>query len=67
MGDCPSPGAKVADWGMAGGFLLGIIFALAFCPYSAVLFFGALIPIALKSTGGIALSAVYAIGTGFPF
>ena len=59
-------GSKVASWGMIGGFLLGVIFALAFCPYSAVLFFGALIPIALKSTGGIALPAVYAIGTGLP-
>jgi cytochrome c-type biogenesis protein len=61
-----SLGSKVADWGMIGGFLLGVIFALAFCPYSAVLFFGALIPVALKSTGGVALPAVFAIGTGLP-
>ena len=51
---------------MVGGFLLGAVFALAFCPYSAVLFFGVLIPLALKSTGGIGLPAVYAIGTGLP-
>jgi len=61
-----SLGNKVAGWGMIGGFLLGVIFALAFCPYSAVLFFGALIPVALKSTGGVALPAVFAIGTGLP-
>lgn len=65
-GKLASLGGKVADWGMIGGFLLGVIFALAFCPYSAVLFFGALIPVALKSTGGVALPAVYAIGTGLP-
>jgi len=65
-GRLASLGGKVADWGMIGGFLLGVIFALAFCPYSAVLFFGALIPVALKSTGGVALPAVYAIGTGLP-
>jgi len=59
-------GAKVADWGMIGGFLLGALFALAFCPYSAVLFFGVLIPLSLKSAGGVALPAVYAIGTGLP-
>jgi len=59
-------GAKVADWGMIGGFLLGALFAFAFCPYSAALFFGVLIPLALKSSGGIALPAVYAIGTGLP-
>jgi cytochrome c-type biogenesis protein len=61
-----SLGSRVAGWGMIGGFLLGVIFALAFCPYSAVLFFGALIPVAMKSSGGIALPAVYAVGTGLP-
>jgi cytochrome c-type biogenesis protein len=61
-----SLGEKVSRWGMIGGFLLGILFALAFCPYSAVLYFGVLIPLALKSSGGIALPAVFAIGTGLP-
>jgi cytochrome c biogenesis protein CcdA len=61
-----SLGGKVAEWGMFGGFLLGIIFALAFCPYSAVLYFAVLIPLALKSSSGVALPAVYAIGTGLP-
>ena len=65
-GKLASIGGKVANWGMIGGFLLGAIFALAFCPYSAVLFFGILIPLALKSTGGVALPAVFAIGTGLP-
>ena len=59
-------GEKVANRGMLGGFLLGVIFALAFCPYSAVIFFGVLIPLALESTGGITLPAVFAIGTGLP-
>ena len=65
-GKLSSIGGKVADWGMVGGFLLGALFALAFCPYSAVLFFGVLIPLALKSAGGVTLPAVYAIGTGLP-
>ena len=65
-GKLSSIGEKVAGWGMIGGFLLGALFALAFCPYSAVLFFGVLIPLALKSTGGVTLPAVYAIGTGLP-
>jgi len=65
-GKLSSLGVKVADWGMIGGFLLGALFALAFCPYSAVLFFGVLIPLALKSTGGVILPAVFAIGTGLP-
>ena len=65
-GNLVSLGGKVADWGMIGGFFLGVLFALAFCPYSAILYFGVLIPVALKSTGGVALPAVFAIGTGLP-
>ena len=65
-GKLSSIGRKVADRGMIGGLLLGVLFALAFCPYSAVLFFGVLIPLALKTTGGVTLPAVFAIGTGFP-
>jgi len=61
-----SLGSKVADWGMIGGFPLGALFALAFCPYSAVLFFAVLIPLALKSAGGITLPAFFAVGTGLP-
>ena len=65
-GKLSAVGGKVADWGMIGGFLLGALFALAFCPYSAILFFGVVIPLSLKSAGGVALPAVYAIGTGLP-
>jgi cytochrome c biogenesis protein CcdA len=65
-GKLSSIGEKVADRGMVGGLLLGVLFALAFCPYSAVLFFGVLIPLALKTTGGVTLPAVFAIGTGLP-
>ncbi|MBM4452681.1 MAG: sulfite exporter TauE/SafE family protein [Chloroflexi bacterium] len=59
-------GGKVADWGMIGGFLLGALFALAFCPVSGVLFFAVLIPLALATTGGVTLPAFFAIGTGLP-
>jgi cytochrome c-type biogenesis protein len=59
-------GSKVANWGMFSGFLLGILFALAFCPYSAVLYFGILMPLSMKSAGGIIFPAVFAIGTGLP-
>lgn len=52
--------------GFAGSLLLGMLFALAFCPYSGVLFFGALMPLVLKSTGGILLPPLFALGTGLP-
>ncbi len=61
---------KIKFWlagkGSRGAFLLGAIFALAFCPYSAVLFFGALIPLVLKSSGGLLLPSLFALGTGLP-
>jgi len=59
-------GNKVSDWGLLGALLMGVIFALAFCPYSAVLFFAVLIPMALTSTGGVFLPPLFAIGTGLP-
>ena len=59
-------GERVARRGRMGAFLLGVIFALAFCPYTAILFFGILVPLSLESTGGFTLPAVFAIGTGLP-
>ena len=50
-------------WGI---LLLGIIFALAFCPYSGVLYFGMLIPITISSASGLLLPLIFAIGTGIP-
>ncbi len=46
--------------------LLGIVFAMAFCPYSGVLFFAMLIPLAIGSAGGLYLPAVFAVATGLP-
>jgi cytochrome c biogenesis protein CcdA len=57
---------KLSDKGYLGSFLLGIIFALAFCPFSAVLFFGMLIPLALKYSDGILIPSVFAFATGLP-
>lgn len=57
---------KLAESGVLGAFLLGFIFALAFCPVSAVLFFGSLIPLAVNSKSGIILPFIYGIGTGLP-
>lgn len=46
--------------------LLGMIFAMAFCPYSGVFFFVMLIPMTVASTGGLFLPLIFAIGTGLP-
>ena len=57
---------KLAKKGFLGSFLLGVIFALAFCPFSAVLFFGMLIPLALKAGDGLIIPAFFAFATGLP-
>jgi len=57
---------RLVESGAPGAFLLGLIFALAFCPISAALFFGSLIPLALNSKTGILLPFVYGAGTGLP-
>ena len=52
--------------GAWGSLLLGILFAMAFCPTSGLFYFGMLIPMSASATGGYALSAVYALATGLP-
>lgn len=49
-----------------GAFLLGVLFALSFCPISAALFFGSLIPLATASRSSAALPALYGLGTAMP-
>ena len=58
---------KRADsWGPKGAGILGIVFALSFCPVSAALFFGSLIPLAIKYQSGVLLPMIYGIGTVLP-
>jgi len=57
---------RFKDKGSLGSFLLGVIFALAFCPYSGALYFGVLIPMTISSSSGFYLPVVFAIGTGLP-
>lgn len=49
-----------------GSFLLGVIFALSFCPVSAALFFGSLTSIALEHHSRLMIPAMYGVGTGLP-
>lgn len=60
---------KISEKGANGYWevlLLGIIFALAFCPYSGVLYFGLLIPMTISSASGLYLPVVFAIATAIP-
>jgi len=66
----PGSGTKMEERARKGtvwsSLILGIVFALAFCPYSGVLYFGALIPLSVASPEGVLLPAIFAVATGLP-
>lgn len=55
--------ARKGGW---GALLIGILFALAFCPTSGVFYFGMLIPLSATTTAGYLLPPVFAIATALP-
>jgi len=57
---------KLSEKGYIGSFLLGVLFAFAFCPFSAVLFFGMLIPLALKYSDAFLIPSIFSFATGLP-
>jgi cytochrome c-type biogenesis protein len=56
-------GNSTSAW---SALLMGILFALAFCPYSGVLYFGMLIPMTISSADGLYLPVIFAFATGLP-
>lgn len=61
-----SVGRRVETWGMWSGLALGVVFALSFCPGSAALFFGSLVPLAVTHESPLLLPTVYGAGTALP-
>ena len=57
---------RVERWGIWGAGALGFLFALSFCPVSAALFFGSLIPLAVDYQSSVMMPTVYGIGTALP-
>jgi len=58
--------SRIATRGLWGAGLLGAIFALSFCPVSAALFFGSLLPLAIKYESSVLLPLLYGVATGLP-
>jgi cytochrome c biogenesis protein CcdA len=58
--------SKAEGGGIHWSFILGFIFALSFCPPSAAIFFGSVIPLAIKSNSLILVPLAYGLGTGLP-
>lgn len=59
-------GEGLIKHGNLGIFLLGVLFALAFCPTSGIFYFGMLIPMSATSTIGYTLPSIFAIATALP-
>ncbi len=57
---------RAAGGGPFGAMFLGVLFALSFCPVSAALFFGSLVPLAVDHGSIFALPMVYGVATGIP-
>lgn len=57
---------RIDALGIWGALPLGVMFALAFCPTSAALFFGSLVPLALRVNSTVALPVAYGVGTAVP-
>ena len=53
-------------WGLCGGAIVGFLFALSFCPVSAALFFGSLLPLALERKSTVMLPLLYGVGSAAP-
>ncbi len=52
--------------GMVGACVMGIVFALSFCPVSAALFFGSLVPLAVQNHSPLLMPLAYGAGTAAP-
>lgn len=59
-------GERLARRGSIGALLLGVLFALAFCPTSGVFYFGMLIPMSATATMGYLLPVLFALATALP-
>ncbi len=58
--------AKAKNGGVIWAIPIGILFALSFCPVSAGLYFGGLLPLALKQNSPFTIPLFYGFGTAFP-
>lgn len=64
---CPNVASQGDKFGGSmGSLLLGVLLALSFCPESAIVFFGMLMPLSAKSTVGYSLPVVFSVATAVP-
>lgn len=59
-------GERLAGKGSGGALLLGVLFAMAFCPSSGIFYFGMLIPMSVTASAGWLLPVLFAVATSLP-
>lgn len=59
-------GERLAGKGSWGALLLGVLFAMAFCPSSGIFYFGMLIPMSVTASAGWLLPVLFAVATSLP-
>lgn len=64
--DCHNSGHIIKRNGPLGALMLGVTLAFAFCPESAVFYFGVMLPLAVSSSVGILLPLLFALGAALP-
>lgn len=64
--DCHNSGTIIKRNGPLGALILGMTLALAFCPESAVFYFGVMLPLSVTSVAGPLVPVCFAIGAAFP-
>lgn len=65
-GVTPRMQARAERGGVLGAGFLGIVFALSFCPVTAALFFGTLVPLSIRHQAPVTMPLLFGIGTGLP-
>jgi cytochrome c biogenesis protein CcdA len=66
VGVGPAMQDRLDALGLWGALPLGMLFALTFCPVSAALYFGSLIPLSVRAQSVVLLPSVFGVGTALP-
>lgn len=64
--NCHNSGQIIKRNGPLGSLMLGITLAFAFCPESAVFYFGMMLPLSISSTVGALVPLVFAVAASIP-
>lgn len=64
--NCHNSGQLIKRNGPLGSLILGMTLALAFCPESAVFYFGLMLPLAMKSSASIFIPLIFALSAALP-